>query len=387
MPKLGGNISKFLLGCGLAMAVSIPAADAGGFKVLYSFKGGSDGVSPTGISKKASGYRYGVTSEGGTNNKGTIYEIGPGGVETVLHTFAGGSDGASPDGALIKDKAGNLYGTTYYGGASNAGTVYKMAGGTETVLYSFTGGSDGANPVSSLMEDNAGNLYGTTPYGGADALGVVFELAPDGTETVLHTFTGGGDAAFPYAGLIKDKAGNFYGTGSAGGADGQGAMFKLAPGGTETVLYSFAGGSDGAIPSSTLILDKAGNLYGTTYEGGGGSCGGGCGIVFKVAPDGTETVLHVLAGGTSDGSYPYAGVVMDKAGNLYGTAYEGGTDGYGVIFQLAPDGSETLLYSFTGGTDGANPDANLVENRKGVLFSTAATGGANGYGTVFSLPE
>lgn len=382
-----GGAGTLLLGCGLVAAFSVLPAQARGFKVIYSFKGGSDGVSPSGMGRERGGLIYGATPEGGANGEGTVFQISHG-TEAVLHSFAGGSDGASPDAPPVADKAGNLYGTTYYGGASNAGTVYEVASdGTESVLYSFTGGNDGANPVSSLMVDGAGNLYGTTPYGGSNGLGVVFELSPGGAETVLHTFAGGGDAAFPYAGLIEDAAGNFYGTGSSGGANGYGAVFEIAAGGAESVLYSFAGGSDGFIPNSGLTRDKSGNLYGTTYEGGTGNCGGGCGTVFEVAAGGGETVLHDFAGGTTDGAYPYAGVVFDKAGNLYSTAYEGGAYGYGIVFKLAPDGTETLLHSFSGGNDGGNPDANLVANRKGVLYSTAAGGGANGDGTVFRLKE
>lgn len=386
MFRLFAHTSILLLGCGLAAAVSVPSAGASGYRTLYAFKGGSDGASPWGITVQAAGYRYGATSGGGANGKGTVYEIRSTGAETVLHAFAGGSDGTSPDAPPITDRHGDLYGTTYYGGTSNAGTVYKVVGGTESVLYSFSGGSDGANPVASLIMDKAGNLYGATPYGGTNGLGVVFELTPEGVETVLHTFDNT-DGAFPYASLIRDKAGNLYGTASGGGANGQGAVFKLAPDGTETVLYSFAGGSDGTIPNSSLTFDKAGNLYGTTYEGGTGSCASGCGTVFKLAPDGSETVVHSFAGGTGDGAYPYAGVTLDAAGNLYSTAYEGGADGLGIVFQLTPGGTETLLHSFSGGSDGANPNSNLMANRRGVLFGTAATGGANGDGTVFRIKE
>lgn len=236
MARFPDHAGKLLLGCGLAAAVLVPSAHASHFKTIYSFQGGNDGASPWGITHELAGYRYGATSQGGTANEGTVYEIGPQGAETVLHSFTGGSDGAYPDAPPIKDKTANLFGTTYDGGSSNKGTVYKVASdGTERVLYSFSGGDDGANPVASLIEDDAGNLYGATPYGGANGLGVVFELAPDGTETVLHTF-GGTDGAFPYNSLIRDAAGNLYGTASSGGANGYGAVFRIAPDGTETVL-------------------------------------------------------------------------------------------------------------------------------------------------------
>ncbi|MGB8898208.1 MAG: choice-of-anchor tandem repeat GloVer-containing protein [Methylocella sp.] len=197
---------------------------------------------------------------------------------------------------------------------------------TETVLHSFTGGvGDGILPFAGLIADRAGNLYGTTYEGGGSGCngpgcGVVFKLSPGGIETVLHSFAGG-DGALPEAGLIADASGNLHGTASGGGGPDRGVVFKLAPNGTETVLYSFCSlpsCSDGAGPSAGLIADSSGNLYGTTY-GGGSECiyGPGCGVVFKLSPGGTETVLHSFAGG--DGALPEAGLIADASGNLYGT--------------------------------------------------------------------
>ncbi|HEY4846907.1 MAG TPA: choice-of-anchor tandem repeat GloVer-containing protein, partial [Methylocella sp.] len=294
---------------------------------------------------------------------------------------------------LIADSSGNLYGTTIQGGASNTGVVFKLSpGGTETVLHSFKLDSNGANPVAGLIADSAGNLYGTTESGGASQRGVVFKLSPDGTSFMaLHSFCVDfplcSDGRFPQAGLIADSAGNLYGTTRLGGASDNGVVFKLSPDGSFAVLHSFTG-SDGFLPEAGLIADNAGNLYGTTLAGGGGSgCLGssGCGVVFKLSPGGTETVLHSFTGG-SDGSGPTAGLIADSAGNLYGTTTNGGGgggpecvgSGCGVVFKLSPGGTETVLHSFSF-SDGANPGA-LIADSAGNLYGTTLTGGASNGG-------
>ena len=236
--------------------------------------------------------------------------------ETVLHNFAGLTRGAHPYGGVIRDPSGNLYGTTYSGGKSNAGVVFKVnTAGQETVLYSFTGGADGENPDGSLILDSAGSLYGTTYNGGTARLGVVFKISPSGQETVLYSFcnlTGCPDGAIPHGGVIRDASGNLYGTTQGGGTVDCGVVYKLSAAGEEAALYSFTGGIDGAFPYAGVILDSAGNLYGTTLEGGAG----GVGAVFEVSPSGQETVLYSFTGGT-DGGQPQAGVIRDSAGNLY----------------------------------------------------------------------
>ncbi|MGH9206790.1 MAG: choice-of-anchor tandem repeat GloVer-containing protein, partial [Acidimicrobiales bacterium] len=291
------------------------------------------------------------------------------------------------------DSSGNLYGTTGSGGASNDGVVFKLTpGGTETVLHSFAGGaSDGSLPAAGLIADSSGNLYGTTSEGGASNNGVVFKLSPDGTETVLHTFAGGSsDGANPRAGLIADSSGNLYGTTGSGGASNDGVVFKLTPGGTETVLHTFMGGGDGAFPLAGLIADSSGNLYGTTESGGGTGCiaGFGCGTVFKLSPGGTETVLYSFKGGPSDGAQPFAGLYADSSGNLYGTTSGGGASRWGTVFKLSPGGTETV-YSFTGGSDGGQPVAGLIADSSGNLYGTIEHGGApgcsGGCGVVFKL--
>ncbi len=321
------------------------------------------------------------------------FSITPGGKEKVLHSFAGGSDGQNPQAELINVN-GTLYGTTKYGGASGSGgwgTVFSITpGGKETVVYSFAGGSDGAYPHAGLLNAK-GTLYGTTSLqGGSCGCGTVFSITPGGTETVLHSFAGGRDGAYPAAGLLNVK-GTLYGTTNVGGKDctfyGCGTVFSITPGGTETVLQRFGPRREsGANPAAGLINVK-GTLYGTTYDGGGHGCRdvtNACGTVFSITPGGTETVLHTFAGG-SDGQNPQAGLINVK-GTLYGTTKYGGAKNVGTIFSITPGGKETVLYSFAGGnwSDGYFPHGGLI-NVKGTLYGTTARGGAHDQGTVFSL--
>jgi uncharacterized repeat protein (TIGR03803 family) len=264
-----------------------------------------------------------------------VFKLNPKGTLTVLYAFTPGSDGTNPDGGVIRDAVGNLYGTTSYGGGlANIGTVFKVdAAGNETVLYSFTGKADGGEPIAGVTRDAAGNLFGTTLTGGSpysDA-GIVFKVDGSGRETVLHTFKGGADGQNPYAGVVPYGA-DFYGMTTSGGASDFGTVFKLDKSGKETVLYSFAGGTDGRYPDlSGVMHDASGNLYGTTQNGGDSNDDG---TVFEVGQTGKETVLHRFNG--SDGSRPASGVIRDSAGNLYGTTYEGGAFGNGTVFKITP---------------------------------------------------
>lgn len=329
----------------------------------------------------------------------------------VLYSFcakAGCADGNGPAAGVVADSAGNLYGTTEVGGGANAcpvgcGVVFKLApDGTESVLHVFTGAPDSEYPDSVLLLDLEGNLYGATPLGGSTNDGAVYKLAPDGTETVLYSFTGGSDGSGPAAGLIADAAGNLYGTTAAGGrtnecADfGCGTVFRLAPDGSETVLYSFCAKTDctdGAQPFADLIADEAGNLYGTTQYGGTTRCiVGGCGTVFRLTPGGKEKVLYTFCSlaNCADGEFPFAGLFADKQGNLYGTTGFGGANDSGVVFILAPHGAETVLYTFTGGSDGGEPQSGLIEDGKGNLYGTTVDGGSKcplygGCGTIYGL--
>jgi uncharacterized repeat protein (TIGR03803 family) len=391
--------------------------------VLYSFTG-ADGASPeAGLIRDGDGNLYGTTAFGGLDSSycqfycGVVFKLDTAGNETVLYSFTGGADGSAPFGGLVRDDEGNLYGTTTGGGSGSlaAGTVFKLAppaqaGGTwtETVLHSFCSAAnctDGNTPYVGVARDKGGNLYGTTVGGGEGCpdyggCGVVFKVDRKGNETVLYSFCPAGeyfncaDGNLPNA-VIQDAAGNLYGTTDYGGSSGSGVVFKLAPpaqeGGawTETVLYSFTGGTDGGQPVASVIQDAAGNLYGTTSGGGDSGCsliGTGCGVVFKLAPPAqeggawTETVLYSFTGGT-DGGYPVGGVIQDAADNLYGTTLFGGLDSSycsfycGVVFKLDATGNETALYSFTGLADGNNPYSGLILDPAGNLYGTTGYGG------------
>jgi uncharacterized repeat protein (TIGR03803 family) len=305
--------------------------------VLYSFQGGTDGSNPVGsLITDSAGNLYGTTSEGGSTNNGTVYKITPSGQETVLYSFQGGTtDGSNPVASLIKGKDGNFYGTTSEGGSTNNGTVFKITpSGQETVLYSFQG-TDGALPVSSLITDAANNLYGTTYLGGSNDDGTVFKITPSGQETVLYSFQDGNDANNPTSGLIVGRDGNAYGITHTGGSNNDGAVYKITASGQETVLYSFQGDTDGGSPLGGLVLGSDGNFYGTTLFGGSGSgCDEvGCGTIFQLTPSGQETVLYSFQGG-ADGALPASSLITDSAGNLYGTTKIGGSNNDGTVFRL-----------------------------------------------------
>jgi uncharacterized repeat protein (TIGR03803 family) len=390
-------------------------------RTVYAFTGGSDGARPfAGLIMDSSGNFYGTTAVGGTVNGscsagcGTVFKLAPDGNggynESVLYAFTGGSDGGFPEAGLILDSSGNLYGTTWGGGTgagtncntapSGCGVVFKLApsggGYVESVLYTFSGVSpgvsDGQNPYASLLMDTAGNLYGTTQGGGADTAGTVFRLTPSGgayTESILYSFSGRGDGGGPMAGLIMDSAGNLYGTTATGGSSvcmgGCGTVFRLAPNGggyTESVLYAFTDAGDGGTPRGNLIVDGSGNLYSTT-EGGGN----GYGVVFELTPNGSggyaESVLHAFNSGT-DGAYPVAGLIVDSAGDLYGTTIEGGVGDSGTIFKLVPNGSggynESVYFGGLSGNDG--PMGGVTMDSAGNVFGTT---GSTGNGTVFEV--
>jgi len=317
--------------------------------------------------------------------------------EKVLYSFTGGNDGGQPVAKLIFDKSGNLYGTTANGGAHNSGAVFKLArsngGWKETVLHSFTGGIDGGYPLADLIFDNAGKLYGTAAQGGANGLGVIFELAPNSgggwTEVVLHSFTGpASDGAEPVAGLIFDDKGNLYGATESGGGSSYGAAFEVEHSGgrwSESELFQFY--SYGLYPLTGLLIDKVGNLYGTAADGGTG----GYGAVYRgTLTNGSwvQTELYGFTGG-SDGDFPgYGRLIFDRAGHLYGTTELGGANAAGTVFELTPKNggwTETVLYSFTGNAAAAYPLSGLVFDGTGSLYGTTHQGGAGGYGTVFEL--
>jgi uncharacterized repeat protein (TIGR03803 family) len=325
------------------------------------------------------------------------------GTFAVLHAFHGGNDGASPFATLIPDGSGKFLGTAEGGGNSGCyegcGTVFRLApDGRNTTLYAFAGGSDGYYPFGGVLTDSAGNLYGTTYQGGDYDYGTVFKIDSSGTKTILHSFSGEdlgeNDGVYPEAGLISDSAGNLYGTTTIGGSASYGDVFRIANDGTESILYSFKGSNhnDGAYPGGRLFLDKKGDIFGSTLGGGAPACGGdeGCGTIFKLAPDGTESVLYAFTGG-NDGANPAASLVVDSSGNFYGTAEKRGDRGNGVVFKLTPGGGETVLHAVAGGRDGALPGSDLVWNGSALLGTTSLGGGSGtgcgreGCGTVFTI--
>ncbi len=336
-----GCIRRHSQGCGAVYQI----APNGTKSVIYAFQGGADGESlNSGVIADAAGNLYGVTVAGGgsgcatTHGCGTVYKIAGDGTKTKLHAFHGNADGSYPTGNLIMDGAGTLYGVTTEGGLDDAqgfGTVFKITSdGTKSTLYVFQGQGDGGYPYGPLAIDGAGNLFGATLSGGTGE-GVVFKLTPDGTQSVLHAFGGTGDASDPETGVVIDAAGNLYGTSYGGGAFNRGAVYKVAPDGGESVLHSFSAGGGGYRPQAGVILDGDGDLFGTDNIGGNGKCGGhGCGTVFKLAPDGTETVLHVFR--KKYGDLPAAGLATDSHGNIFGTTEKGGASDWGVVFRIRP---------------------------------------------------
>lgn len=325
---------------------------------------------------------------------------------TVLYSFSGSSDGGDPAAALVFDTAGNAYGTTVTGGTFGYGTVFELSpngtGWTETVLYSFAGSPDGKNPYGGVTIDSAGNLYGTTVAGGnsfcsGDGCGVVFKLANSGgnwSESVLYNFQGGKDGAGPGSALIFDTAGNLYGTTPDGGAHAIGTVYQLTPGQNgqwaEKVIHSFTGGNDGGVGSlGSLLIDSAGSLYGVTEIGGAN----GAGTVYKLTPGSNGTwkgsTLYAFKG-QPDAAFPYGGLIFDKSGNLYGTTYYGGANGVGAVYELhkvSGSWKEKVLYSFQTGNDANSSTTTLVFDASGNLYGTASAGGGQSCdcGAIFKL--
>ena len=408
--------------------------------VLHDFlgpeSGGRDGAYPTGaLLFDSHGTIYGATSSGGIYGNGTIFKMtlmSGKWKETVIHSFAGyPTDGALANGNLTFDAMGNLYGTTVAGGnddlcgdqyySASCGTVFELTPGshgswTETVLYNFQGGADGCNPNAGLVFDKLGNLYGTTSLSGGEGYacfggsgGNVFELIHGSggwTESTIYTFNSSSDGSQPSTGLLIDASGSLYGATGLGGVC-CGVVFQLSlTGGAwrESVLYSFTGGSDGDVPRGDLAFDSAGNLYGAAEFGGNlSSCESGCGTVFKLTPQTgswVESTLYAFTG-SSDGSEPMGGVMLDVTGSVYATAYEGGKGvscnlysygvGCGAVLKLKSSSTgkwtPKVLYDFPYRDDGLLPYRNLIAGSEGSFYGTTAGGGSSEVGTVFELTK
>ena len=300
----------------------------------------------------------------------------------VLHSFTGGNDGARPEFALLADSSGNLYGTTSQGGGTGCtvgcGVIYKIApDGTETILHAFTGGSDGADPNGPLVSDASGNLYGTTGAYADGYSGTVFKVSPGGVLTTLHSFTKEPDGVQPLGGVILDGSGNLYGTTYYGGTEGYGTVYRIAPDGIETILHSFdPQKGEGGEPFKSLLRDPKGNFYGIA---------GAPGEIYKVDKKGALTVLYTFRQGDENGSFPAAALIRDKLGNLYGTTTEDGSYDYGTAYKLAPDGTMSVLYSFDGGKCGGDPVAGLLADKQGNFYGETTTTGDEVTGAIFRL--
>jgi uncharacterized repeat protein (TIGR03803 family) len=390
---------------------SVSLAQAAAEKTLYEFgaPGGQDGMQPFCVPVlDANGNLFGTTMLGGPDNAGTIFELSRNAsnqwVETILHEFTGASDGGYPVAGLVFDNQGNLYGTAGGGGTNGTGVVFELSpqgsGWSYSVIYSFGAylkTNDGFAPNSPVVFDSAGNMYGTTNEGGGagcfNGCGTVFELSPTGTgrwtEQVIHHFSANPpDGQLPSGGLALDKNGDLYGTTPNGGTSGGGVLYQLKYSSTtkmwsETIVHQFGVNTgDGADPINVILLaGQDGNLYGTT-DGGGKN---GHGAVFETTFSKTGAKTSILYSFketySGDGNAPHSGVIMDKEGNLYGTtSYGGAFNYYGTIFRLSKSSggewNETVLYSFTGGSDGYYPQAGVTMSN-GFLYGTTWLGGNN----------
>ncbi len=378
-------------------------ADAQTFQVLHNFTGGIDGGNPPyTLAQDTAGHLFGTSNSGGRNGAGVVFRfqrMNSAWVLTPVYAFSG-QDGQpgwgvtlSPDGTIYTVASyasvfGGPCGTAIHLRPSLIAPPAVPAYWNETALRTYVKSQEGC-PTGNLLLDSSGNLYGVTQDGGPNGWGSVFELTRNGsawTETILYAFQGQADGGAPYSGLIMDNAGNLYGTASAAGANRQGVVFELKQSGgswTEQVLYTFQGANDGGQPVAGLIFDNAGNLYGATASWGSG----GGGTVFKLAPSGGSWSYSVLASFTgSDG--PVASVTMDSRGNLYGTTFMDDSYGYGSVFKLTPSGggwTYTDLHDFTGGTDGGYPGGGVVLDSGGNLYGTAVTGGTGGFGVLYEI--
>jgi uncharacterized repeat protein (TIGR03803 family) len=388
----------------LVAAMFVSHAMASNTRVVYSFGGGDGEYFDTELAMDNSGNLYGTSVTGGNFQSGNVFQLTPkhnGWTLNVLYSFTGGQDGGQPYKGVTLDSHGNLYGTTVTGGSGacegGCGVVYKLTHTqgrwTQTVIYSFTGSKDGSGPGSPVVFDRQGNLFGTTPVGGANGVGTIYELKPgkDGSWklVVVHTSTGGSDGSGGSAGrLLFDDKENIFGVATSGGAHGSGTVYELSSQNGKwklRTLYAFKGEPDAGFPYGGLTLDSAGNLYGTTYYDGENDIG----AIYELSPIGgkwKEKVLHSFAGG-ADGSESLSTMVYDAAGNLYGTTIEGGSGcDCGTIFKLAAgDRKYSVVYRFKGAPDGAYLYAGMVPDGAGAFYGITLQGGSAHVGTIFKF--
>jgi uncharacterized repeat protein (TIGR03803 family) len=365
-------LASFVSGCGgtsVPASPNVPAfgatvdAPPGHFRLLHSFGNSPDGANPSAGVVSLGGSLYGLTEDGGANGYGTIYSLSVTGKVKVLYSFTG-YDGYSPEGELLA-YGGLLYGTVPAGFNSFYGGVYSITtSGSFTMLHKFSG-VDGINPAAGLIAAG-GVLYGTTYQGGAHGVGTLYAMGTTGGEHVVYSFGGySHDATYPGGSLLfwKNK---LWGASNGGGTYNDGTVFSVTTAGKETVLYSFGNGTNGKSPYSSNLTPLDGNLYGTTYEGGTH----GVGVVFKVLPSGHVQTVYNFGDNKADGDYPDTGVIAYRNA-LYGTTTYAGTGNQGTIFRVTPNGKETVLYAFSG-DDGSSSYSRLLPQ------------GSNMYGTTFN---
>lgn len=365
----------------LALSLFAASVHAQTYTDLYNFgQASGDPLNPqySGIvAQGRDGNLYSTSPNGGTGGFGTVFKMTAQGAVTVLYSFDG-THGKTPCGGLTLGTDGNFYGTTSTGGSANLGVVFQITpAGSLTVLHNFASG-DGYSPFAPPIQGADGNFYGTTIFGGASAYGTVYKMTPAGALTVLHSFDLA-NGRNPYGPLVQGNDGSFYGMAFGGvGANVYGMVFKVSGAGKFTILHPFAL-TDGANPYAGLVLGKDGNFYGTTFNGGSV----GYGVVFKITPAGTLTVLHSFTPGT-DGGSPYAGLVQGTDGNFYGAGYLGGSKVHGTLFRIKPAGTFSTLFNFDG-TSGSDPLVTLVQHTTGILYGDTNTGGTHSTGTFYSL--
>lgn len=410
-------VADVAIGVIIVFGLCVIVAQAQTFTVLHNFSGGGDGANPlAGLAMDESGNFYGTASQGGTGS-GMVFKLtqrGSGWILTPLYQFRGFPDGFFPEAGVTLAADGTVYGTSFYGGIAGSGcaqggpvqcgTIFHLTPPhtacttalcpwTETQVYEFNSQPNLFWPnLGELIFDRAGNLYGAAAAGGRHFRGGIFELTPSGggwTYIDVYDFAGNGDGAQPLGGVILDASGNLYGTtfGQHVGSDLYGTVYELIHSGsgwTESTIYLFQNGSDGAFPKSDLIMDAGGNLYGTTSTGGSG----GGGTIFELTPSQGSWTFSVLYSFPGPGDGPYGPLLIDSSGNLYGATLEGGAYQQGSIFKLTPSNggwTYTSLHDFTDGGDGRSPYGHLTLDGNGNLYGTAGWGGATGNGVVWEI--
>jgi uncharacterized repeat protein (TIGR03803 family) len=384
----------------LFFAATVLTSPAQTVTVVHSFTD-ADGAYPqvTPLFQATDGNLYGTTEAGGTNGDGTVFSFNTDGTLATVVNFDGTS-GANPFSGVVQSSSGALYGTTNSGGANQLGTFYRVTGHAVAALVSFSS-AESTPPQGGVIQGTDGNFYGTLLTDGVTGGGAVYKVTPNGTLTILYNFTGGEDGSEPYDTLVQGSDGNFYGTTFSGGSRQEGTVFKITPSGMLTTLHSFCGSDpkncrDGYNPVGGLIQGSDGNFYGMTARGGDPTCilnfYLGCGVIYRMAPNGAFDVLHDFEG--ADGAGPVGALIQGTDGNFYGTAqYDGSgvgpcSAGCGTLFSMTPSGTFTTLYDFcsvSGCVDGATPISGPSQDTNGTFYGTTYEGGANNYGTIYSL--